>query len=276
MSQPAPKTATPPSPNQLSDLLQRWEASLALHARYAALDDERYRHVQPWPKHERPARWIIRLAQQRLGALNRIVSNRSAEGDGRFLEALELMGFLSTLVGLSNVERFIPLCDGAGERREILNVAPPTEDATREMPKLPSGHIARMLLAQKAGVPYRPDGAPRISEARGVESRRAPAAKRRAVQSVASNAKPSTRPNAFKHSAATPQRPPAPQGVDALIVDDAVRLLAWGRLWHELPEIIVRLADRPPLAGVRRALREHRELIERRHGATVAGTIRPY
>ena len=36
-------------------------------------------------------------------------------GDTRFAEALELTAFLATLVGLQNVERFIPLADPARE-----------------------------------------------------------------------------------------------------------------------------------------------------------------
>ena len=44
-------------------------ASLDLHAKYAALDEARYWHVQPWPKHERPQRWIIQLARKRILAL---------------------------------------------------------------------------------------------------------------------------------------------------------------------------------------------------------------
>jgi hypothetical protein len=36
-------------PGQLEALLERWQTSLDLHAKYAALDDARYWHVQPWP-----------------------------------------------------------------------------------------------------------------------------------------------------------------------------------------------------------------------------------
>src|SRR6187455_2773967 len=61
-------------PGKLDALLERWQTSLDLHARYAALDDARYWHVQPWPKHERPQRWIIQLARKRILALKRIVA----------------------------------------------------------------------------------------------------------------------------------------------------------------------------------------------------------
>ena len=107
-------------PGQLEALLERWQISLDLHARYAALDDARYWHVQPWPKHERPQRWIIQLARKRILALKRIVAQRQAEGDRAFIEGIETMGFLATLVGLTSVERFIPLATHETERREVL------------------------------------------------------------------------------------------------------------------------------------------------------------
>ena len=255
MSLVATKTAAPTS-GTLAELLKRWEASLALHARYSALDDERYRHVQPWPRHERPARWIIRLAQDKLRVLTEMVATRRIEGDRTFLEALELMGFLATLVGLSNVERFVPLCDPAGERREVLEAQPPPEDPTREMPQLPTGQMARMLLAQKVGVPYRAES----------EARRASPKKRSAESAPGSHKRSLRRVDPSQIASDSAARTAGPKGLDALIVDDALRLLGWGRVWHELPDIIARLADRPPVTAVRRVLREHRALIERRHG----------
>src|SRR5437868_3036437 len=85
---------------QLESLLDRWQTSLDLHAKYAALDEARYWHVQPWPKHERPQRWIIQLARKRILALKRLVQQRTVEGDRAFLEGIEIMSFLATLVGL--------------------------------------------------------------------------------------------------------------------------------------------------------------------------------
>ena len=95
-------------------------ASLDLHARYAALDDARYWHVQPWPRHERPQRWIIQLARKRILALKRLVAQRHVEGDRACIEGIEIMGFLATLVGLTSVERFIPLATPETERRDVL------------------------------------------------------------------------------------------------------------------------------------------------------------
>ena len=48
------------------------------------------------------------------------------------------------------------------------------------------------------------------------------------------------------------------------IIADAVRLLNWGRQWHELAEAIARIADRPQIAEIRRILRNHRSDIQRR------------
>ena len=109
---------------QLEALLERWQISLDLHARYAALDEARYWHVQPWPKHERPQRWIIQLARKRILALKRIVAQRQAEGDRAFIEGIEIMSFLATLVGLTSVERFIPLATHETERRDVLSAKP--------------------------------------------------------------------------------------------------------------------------------------------------------
>src|SRR5687767_6349147 len=105
-------------PGQLLALLDRWQTSLDLHARYSALDDARYWHVQPWPKHERPQRWIIQLASKRILALRRIVVQRQAEGDRAFIEGIEIMGFLTNMLGLSSMERFIPLATPETERRD--------------------------------------------------------------------------------------------------------------------------------------------------------------
>ncbi len=220
----APKAATPDG-GQLRLLLARWQQSLELHARYAALDDEHYQHVQPWPKHERPARWIIDLARERAASLSRIVEQRAAEGDRAFLEALEVMGFLANLAGLQGNERFIPLAAIENERRDVLaartrrpkRVEEPkrTEEPTREMPR----------------VAARAPAAPRAPAPRAATTRRVSQAE-----------------------------------IDARIVSDAIRLLGWGRQWHELGDLIARLAERPSAPEVRRILREHRAGIERKAG----------
>lgn len=58
-------------------------------------------------------------------------------------------------------------------------------------------------------------------------------------------------------------RPAAPLSVAARqVVEDAVRLMQWGRKWHELGELISRLPARPSVGDTRRILRSHRARIE--------------
>jgi hypothetical protein len=273
---------------QLESLLERWQTSLDLHAKYAALDDARYWHVQPWPKHERPQRWIIQLARKRILALKRIVVQRQSEGDRAFIEGIEIMSFLATLVGLTSVERFIPLATHETERRDVLAAKPEqpapkapadssrsrippaarenparaaretssrmednrrvveaaartgehkrTAETTRQMPALPNSKIYRMLAAQRAGVPLdKPAPTP-------------VAAKRRDPQ----------RPATVK-----PKKAPANvTQMEHVVIADAVRLLGWGKSWHELAELIARLAERPAPSEIRRILRTYRDQID--------------
>jgi hypothetical protein len=266
---------------QLESLLERWQSSLDLHARYAALDDARYWHVQPWPRHERPQRWIIQLARKRILALKRIVAQRQAEGDRAFIEGVEIMGFLATLVGLTSVERFIPLATPETERRDVLAAKPEqftkppadtsrtrtppaakeslsrtsenrkaveaaartgehrrTSETTRQMPQLPNSRVYRMLAAQRAGVPLDP---PAKSGTPAAPKKRDP-----------------TRPATIK-----PRKLPASiTQMEHVVIADAVRLLGWGRQWHELAEMIGRLAERPAPSEIRRILRTYRDQID--------------
>ena len=248
---------------QLEALLERWQTSLDLHARYAALDDARYWHVQPWPRHERPQRWIIQLARKRLLALKRLVASRKNEGDAAFLESVEAMGFLATLVGITSVERYIPLATHETERREILDAEPDeteaepaaipepvrprasptartgehkrTAETTRQMPVLPNTRSYRPATAQaKAVTPA------------------APAPSRREVRREA------TRPATIK-----PKKAPSTiTQAEHVVIADAVRLLGWGRQWHELAEMITRLSERPAPSEIRRILRTYRDHID--------------
>ena len=43
-----------PADDRVLQLLQKWQKSLDLHARYADLPEDRYWLVQPWPNHQRP------------------------------------------------------------------------------------------------------------------------------------------------------------------------------------------------------------------------------
>jgi hypothetical protein len=254
---------------QLESLLDRWQTSLDLHAKYAALDEARYWHVQPWPKHERPQRWIIQLARKRILALKRLVQQRTVEGDRAFLEGIEIMSFLATLVGLTSVERFIPLATPETERRDVLSAKPApatgsprpkeasktqenrklaegtsktgeqrrTAETTRQMPQLPNSKVYRMLAAQRAGVPLK-------------------------AAADAAAAKPLRRDPPRPATIKPKKAPSTVTQTEHVVIADAVRLLGWGKQWHELAEMISRLAERPAPSEIRRILRTYRAQID--------------
>jgi hypothetical protein len=116
---------------RIEALLARWLASIDLHAGYLALDDAAYAKAQAWPKHQRPSRWVIEVARARLMELRRRLAARRTAGDAGFAEALELMSFLTTLLGTEHVDRFIPLAEppAAGRPRPAASRAPRTAPA---------------------------------------------------------------------------------------------------------------------------------------------------
>ena len=93
---------------RIAELLDRWLASVELHAGYLKLDDAAYARAQDWPRHQRPTKWVVELARMRLVELQQHLEERRRKGDTAFAESLELMGFLTTLLGSEHVERFIP------------------------------------------------------------------------------------------------------------------------------------------------------------------------
>ena len=105
-------------------LLDRWLASVELHARYLSLDDAAYAKVQDWPAHARPTKWVVDLARTRLLELKKLLAERQAAGDAGFAEALELMGLLTNLLGSEHVERFIPLAQPAGAAPDSAATVP--------------------------------------------------------------------------------------------------------------------------------------------------------
>jgi hypothetical protein len=206
-----------PADERVLQLLQKWQKSLDLHSRYADLPEDQYWLVQPWPNHQRPTKWVVDLARQRLADLQSIVKTRLAAADPSLSEALELMSFLTNLVGSQHVERFVPFAEPERERR--LDAPPPPKSK-------PTGTTSTSTVVK----PGRP-AAPR--------------------QKVAAKA--------------------AKTVVDdttvTAVVKDAARLLSWGRAWHELPEAIARIADRPSLQQVRQILRSNKGAIEQRIAA---------
>jgi hypothetical protein len=200
-----------PADERVLQLLQKWQKSLELHANYAGLPEDQYWLVQPWPKHQRPTKWVIDLARQRLADLQTIVKTRLAAADPSLSEALELMSFLTNLVGSQHVERFVPVAEPERERQ--------LEPAAK--------------------------------------------AKATSTSSTSTMVKPGRTPAAKSRSAGKGTKP-ANDSTITLVVKDAARLMSWGRAWHELPEAIARIADRPDVAQVRQILRSKRSLIEQR------------
>jgi hypothetical protein len=122
---------------RIADLLDRWLASVELHARYLELDDDAYASVQDWPKHQRPTKWVVELARARIVELRRQLEDRRTRGDAAFAESLELMSFLTTLLGSEHIERFIPQAASSPPGDTTVSQkleAPPKADASSVKP----------------------------------------------------------------------------------------------------------------------------------------------
>lgn len=242
-----------PADRRISEVIDKWLVSIDLHLQYVELSDAAYARVQPWPKHDRPTRWVLEVARQKLLELKAQCESRQAMGDSKFSESLELMSFLANLVGIQHISRFIPLADpsqsevsATSQTVEIVQTpraAPPRparpsgDDTTREMPKL------RAAAPSKAAAPPSPPPA---------QAKRTDGAKA---------------PRAAPLQAPAPK--PAPSAdVRMKIITDAIRLLKWGKQWHELAELIARIAERPPAGEIRKVLRAHKAEIEEKaaHG----------
>jgi len=218
-----------PSDPRLTELLDRWLASIELHGKYAALDDASYWQVQQWPPHDRPSRRVIELARLRLLDLRKQVSTRRAAGDTQFVAALELMSFLAPLLGSDGVTRGIPLA------RAQSQTGPSQTGPTQARPSLADPPAsAQPAAAAPTAVPTAAV-TPTIAVAPAIE-------------------------------VAPPSQPvPIDARIDArtaaTVVSDAIRMLNWGRQWPELAGLIARLADRPPEATVWVILRANRTAI---------------
>jgi hypothetical protein len=253
-----------PADQRLLELLDKWLKSLELHAKYSSLDDDTYWKIQPWVEHQRPSRWIIDLAMQKAVALRTHVEERIKMGDARYADSLELMIFLANLVGSDHIERFIPLAEAEKERTmpaapadSTLATSASGATATREMPKFAAlkrpppaagtAHIAR--TERKAAAPAKPAARAANKQA----ARPGPTVKKLAPRGgtgVASD------------------RDGSSEVARAQVIADAARLVQWGRKWYELPELIARMADRPPLPEVRRILKENKSAIDEKAGAS--------
>jgi hypothetical protein len=216
------------SAERMQTLLERWRQSLELHTRYLKLDDAHYWHVQPWPPHERPAAWIVQLARHKIAELARALAEHTAGGDLQFAVGLEQMAFLSNLVGLQPAGRHLPLADPQNEQPDVM---PDAGTHTRELPR--SRGLRNGSRAQRTPRGHRAASAPARS------ARPAPAAP----------------------VASAPAAPPLSAAARE-VVEDGIRLMQWGRKWHELGELISRLPARPGVGETRRILRANRARIE--------------
>jgi hypothetical protein len=258
-----------PADRRISELIDKWLASIDLHLQYVELTDAAYARAQPWPKHDRPTRWVLEVARQKILELKHHCETRQAMGDSKFAEALELMSFLANLVGIQNIQRFIPLAEPGKEgvatttsptieaptliKPAVARARPATDESTREMPRLrPATPAANPPPAPAAGRVASPVQAPKPAPAAKAGLAQKPAAAQRPVQKTAAKVEPSSGLSA---------------DMKAKIISDAVRLLKWGKPWHELAELIGRIAERPPVPEIRKVLRAHKADIE----STAAG-----
>jgi hypothetical protein len=225
---------------RVAELLDRWMASLELHARYLKLDDAAYARVEPWPRHQRPNAWVIELARKRLLEMRALVTQRAAARDEGFAEAIELMSFLTNLLGSEHIERFIPLATGKAQDTGASGTV--EQPRIRSNPKPPAQRSA--MAAPKA--PTSP------SSARPKAAAAPP--KRAARAETAAAPRPAPQPTA-------PASLPPLDAAGKQVIADAVRMLEWGREWPALAGLIARMADRPPEPEVWKILRAYRSQI---------------
>ena len=243
-----------PADRRISELIDKWLASIDLHLEYVELSDAAYARAQPWPKHDRPTRWVLEVARQKVLELKSHVETRQAMGDSKFAESLELMAFLANLVGIQHIQRFVPLADpnkleatssATSQTVEAPTVArtaphrtrPASDETTREMPRLKPAARTSPPPAPAKTASAKPRADDTKTPARGVSGQ----------------------------AKAAPKGPP-PADLRGKIITDAVRLLKWGKSWHELADLIARIADRPSAAEIRKMLRASRVEIEEKAG----------
>lgn len=245
-----------PADKRMMELLDRWLTSLELHLKYADLADADYFAVQPWPKHDRPTRWILELARQKTQELRAHQESRMAMGDSKFADSLELMGFLSNLVGSQHVQRFIPLAE---PEKEQASARPATKPHSSPASKA-NGHAKPVPPA--ADELDRTREMPRVTAPEPAAAKRAPEPPPVAKATVAPKPAPKTAKKAPATPAPAAKSPSSSTAVQKKVMADDVRLLKWGKEWHELVDLIARIADRPPAAEIRRILRSHKAEIE--------------
>ena len=255
-----------PADRRITELIEKWLASIDLHLKYVELSDAAYARVQAWPKHDRPTRWVLEVARQKILELKAHCETRQAMGDGKFSESLELMAFLANLVGIQHIQRFVPLADPS--RTEPVSsttatvevVQPPRaaapakarpsgDDTTREMPRIKAITPASVRTAPAAAPTPAPTAPAKRTDGAKPPARAAAPAQARPAPAAAKNAAPAVSAD-----------------LRGKIIADAIRLLKWGKSWHELAELIERIAERPPATEIRKVLRANRTEIEAKAG----------
>jgi hypothetical protein len=244
---------------RVEELLERWLASVELHTRYLQLDDAAYARAEAWPKHQRPNAFVVKLARARLLELKQHLLERHDAGDARFGEALELMSFLTSLLGSEHIERFIPLATGKPPDTSI--------SATVEQPRLRgaarpvSRRTSSTATASNPGTrqaAHAKHGATRAAAAAPVAkepvSRQLVAARARPANTAASPRAQAPQPA----PGSMPESAPVDNAMAQQVVADAIRLLAWGREWPAVAGLISRMADRPSEPEIWKILRAHR------------------
>jgi hypothetical protein len=263
-----------PADRRITELIDKWLASIDLHLKYVELSDAAYARVQAWPKHDRPTRWVLEVARQKILELKAQCETRQAMGDGKFSEALELMAFLANLVGIQHIQRFVPLADPSrtepvSSTTATVEVMQPPRAAPAQKPRPSGDDTTREMPRIKATAPAPPRAAPTPARAAPAPPRAAPA------PAPATSAKRTDGAKAPARAAAPPPSRPATAAKSAApaadvrgkIIADAIRLLKWGKSWHELAELIERIADRPSAGEIRKVLRANRGEIEAKASA---------
>lgn len=243
---------------RVEELLDRWLASVDLHTRYLQLDDAAYARVEAWPKHQRPNAFVVKLARTRLLELKKHLAERRDAGDAKFAEALELMSFVTSLLGSEHIERFIPLATGKPPDTSI--------SATIEQPRLRTPRPASRKPTPAQPAIDRHAAQPTHASARAAST---PQASKETVsrQLVAARPRPAAAAAATRAPVAAPAPPPAPvappvsSAMAQQVMADAIRMLAWGREWPAVAGLIARMADRPSEAEIWKILRANRAEI---------------
>lgn len=264
-----------PADRRITELIDKWLTSIDLHLQYVELSDAAYARVQPWQKHDRPTRWVLEVAKQKVLELKQHCETRQAMGDAKFSESLELMAFLANLVGIQHIQRFVPLADPAKadaaagtsqtvEAPTVIRAPPqrtraPAEEPTREMPQLRAVKVQATVPAEE---PIEDMTSDQLLKPVAVPTRQIPSSRPAPKINPASVQAAKSAPRAAA-PAEPAAKPAAPLDLKGKIIADAVRLLKWGKPWHELAELIARIADRPSTAEIRKVLRNHKDEIEK-------------